>query len=120
MSATPVPVHRRLPRLSAFIVLAVALIGLIFALSPVQLPVVAYKLSLISLAAVVAYWLDRALFPYARPDGYLVQDWRCGACVGHSPVDYPIVQEYRWAFIGACLRRAVIVAGVVIGVALGL
>ncbi|WP_103035214.1 putative holin [Castellaniella caeni] len=115
-----IPVHRRLPRLSTFILLAAALIGLIAAISPVQLPVVVYKLSLISLAAVVAYWLDRALFPYARPDGYLERDWRCGNCADTSLVDYPIVSEYRRAFVGACLRRAVIVAGVVIGVALGL
>lgn len=120
MSSPSIPFLRRLPRLSTFIILAACLIGLIAALSPIQLPVVAYKLSLISLAAVVAYWLDRALFPYARPDSYLVKDWRCGACIGTSLVDYPIVQEYRAAFNMACLRRAIIVAGVVIGVALGL
>ena len=114
------PLHRRLPRLTSFGLLAVALIVLIAAIAPVQLPVVAYKLTLISLAAIVAYWLDRALFPYARPDGYLAKDWREGACIGTSPVDYPIVQEYRLAFIGACLRRAIVVLAVVIGVALGL
>jgi hypothetical protein len=115
-----IPAHRRLPRLTTFLLLAAALLGLIAALSPVQLPVVAYKLSLISLAAVVGYWLDRTLFPYARPGDYLVRDWRCGSCIDHSVVDYPIIQEYRWAFIAACLRRAIIVAGVVVGVALGL
>ena len=114
------PLYRRLPRLTSFILITIFLVALIAAVSPVQLPVVAYKLSLISLPAVVAYWLDRALFPYARPDGYLMRDWRCGACVGTNPVDYPIIQEYRYAFIGACLRRAIIVMGVVIGVALGL
>lgn len=115
-----IPLYRRLPRLTTFLVLAIVLVLLIAALSPVQLPVVAYKLSLISLAAVVAYWLDRALFPYARPDGYLMRDWRCGACIGTNPVDYPIIQEYRIAFVGACIRRAIIVVGVVIGVGLGL
>lgn len=115
-----VPFYRRLPRLTTFLLLAVALLALITSVSPVQLPVVAYKLSLISLAAVVAYWLDRALFPYARPSGYLMRDWRCGACVGSNPVDYPVIQEYRWLFVGACIRRALIVLGVVIGVALGL
>lgn len=120
MSTDTIPVFLRFPRLTSFIVLALLLIVLIAAVSPVQLPVVAYKLSLISLAAVVAYWLDRALFPYARPDGYLVRDWRCGACTGTNPVDFPIVQEYRLAFSLACLRRALIVMGVVIGVALGL
>ncbi|MFT0531619.1 putative holin [Castellaniella hirudinis] len=115
------PVHRRFPRMTTFILLAVVLLLAIAAISPVQLPVVAYKLSLISLAAVVAYWLDRALFPYARPDGYLVKDWRCGPCGPNvSHVDFPIVTEYMNVFIWACLRRAIIVAGVVTGVALGL
>lgn len=113
-----IPLHRRLPRLTSWLILAALLAVLIALVSPAQLPVVAYKLSLISLAAVVAYWLDRALFPYARPDGYLAADWRCGLV--DARVDYPIADGYAWVFIGAMLRRAVIVAGVVIGVALGL
>lgn len=118
-SAPPL-IRRLLPRLTTFILMAVCLLATIAAVSPAQLPVVIYKLSLISLAAVAAYWLDRALFPYARPDGYLVADWRCGNQGQFNPVDYPIVDTYRWAFIAATLRRAIIVAGVVVGVALGL
>jgi len=115
-----VPFHRRLPRLTSWLTLAALLAVLIALVSPAQLSVVAYKLALISLAAVVAYWLDRALFPYARPDGYLVMDWRCGNLGASQRVDYPIADGYAWAFIGSTLRRAIIVAGVVIGVALGL
>ncbi|WP_088158728.1 putative holin [Achromobacter xylosoxidans] len=114
------PLYRLLlPRLTTFIVLAILLALAIMIVSPAQLPVVVYKLSLISLAAVAAYWLDRALFPYARPDSYLVTDWRCGRA-GMQPVDYPIVDGYMWPFVLATIRRAIIVAGVVIGVALGL
>lgn len=118
MSFFRVPLFLRLPRLTSFLVLALILIGFIAAVSPVQLPVVVYKLSLISLAAVAGYWLDRALFPYARPDIYLVSNWRCGPCT--LPIRYPVVPEYKYEFMVACLRRAVIVLAVIIGVATGL
>lgn len=115
-----IPFRRRLPRLTSWWFLAGILTLLIALVSPVQLPVVIYKLSLVSLAAVVAYWLDRALFPYARPDGYLVKDWRCGCASQDDHVDYPIVKGYKTAFVWATLRRAIIVSAVVIGVATGL
>jgi hypothetical protein len=65
---TSIPVWLRAPRNSLFLLLAVALLGLLALVSPAQLPVALYKLTLISLAAVAGYWSDRALFPYARPD----------------------------------------------------
>ena len=34
---------------------------------PQQLPVALYKVFLISLAVVIGYWVDRALYPYALP-----------------------------------------------------
>ncbi len=92
------------------------LLLLIIALvSPQQLPVVVYKLSLISLAAVLGYWLDRSLFPKARPGQYLKHDERLMA-EGAGP--------YRPAFTGffsaALIRRALIVAAVCLAVAMGL
>lgn len=115
-----IPLYRRLPRLTTWLIAAAFLIVVIALVSPVQLPVVAYKLSLVSLAAVAAYWLDRGLFPYARPDGYLVRDWRCGTCRGPHRVSHPIADGYMLPFALATLRRAIIVAAVVIAVALGL
>ena len=75
-------------------------------------------LSLISLAAVGSYWIDRALFPYARPDGYLVRDWRCGTCVGTHRVDYPIADGYEIPFMVSTIRRTAIAAAVILAVAL--
>jgi hypothetical protein len=115
-----IPLHRRLPRLTTWLLVALALIVVIALVSPAQLPVVAYKLALVSLAAVAAYWLDRGLFPYARPHSYLVRDWRCGRCVGTHRIDYPIDDHYFLVFALATIRRAIIVAAVVIAVALGL
>ena len=115
------PLYRRLlPRLTTFIVLSILLVAAIAFVSPAQLPVVAYKLALITLAGVVAYWLDRVLFPYARPSDYLILDWRAGRAGGAHRVDYPIADGYEWLFIAACIRRAIIVAGVVLAVAMGL
>ncbi|AOJ06376.1 putative holin [Burkholderia mayonis] len=114
------PFTRRFPRLTSWIVAAIVLIAAIALISPQQLPVSLYKLSLVSLAAVVAYWLDRGLFPYARPDSYLQTDWRHGASDESLDADYRIVAGYERVFAAAMLRRALIVVGVVIGVALGL
>lgn len=108
------------PRMIGWLLAAAILIAVIALVSPQQLPVVLYKLSLISLAAVVGYWLDRALFPYARPDSYLRQDWRDGTDEPYDKADHPVVDGYCHVFAAAMLRRAMIVTGIVIGVALGL
>ncbi len=64
------------PRLSGWLLTSVLLLGTIALVSPQQLPVVIYKLALITLAAVLGYWLDRSLFPKARPGQYLKHDDR--------------------------------------------
>lgn len=51
------------PRLSGWLVASVALFVVIGWTSSAQIPVVIYKLSLVSLSAVLGYWLDRSLFP---------------------------------------------------------
>jgi len=115
-----IPIWLRAPRNSLWLAAALVLLALIAAISPVQLPVVAYKAALIALAAVLGYWLDRALFPYARPDGYLVRDWRHGTTAPTGDADFPVVPAYLQVFCHAMLRRAIVIAAVVVGVALGL
>ncbi|KVO25395.1 hypothetical protein WJ74_30290 [Burkholderia ubonensis] len=114
------PFIKRSPRLTSWLVVAVILVTAIALVSPQQLPISLYKLSLVSLAAVVAYWLDRGLFPYARPDSYLEHDWRTGSLEPPFDADYRVVSGYELVFAVAMLRRALIVLGVVVGVALGL
>lgn len=65
------------PRLFGWLIATVILFCLIALLAPQQLPVSLYKLSLVSTAGVVGYWLDRSLFPYARPDSFIDSgpDW---------------------------------------------
>lgn len=114
----------RLPRMAEWLLAALLLTIVIAFTSPQQLPVVLYKLALISLAAVVAYWLDRSFFPYARPDSYLnTDDWARSWRVSGKRLmdaDFPVAKEYHLIFAAAMLRRAIIVGAVVVGVALGL
>lgn len=56
-----------LPRMSGWLFIVVLLMAAVWLLAPHQLMVSLYKLSLVTLAAVVGYWLDRSIFPYARP-----------------------------------------------------
>lgn len=61
----------KLPRLFWWLIATVILLAFIALLAPQQLPVSLYKLSLVTMAGVVGYWLDRSLFPYARPDSFM-------------------------------------------------
>lgn len=90
----------RLPRMFDWMLITLILLGLIAVLSPQQLPVSLYKLSLITMAAVVGYWVDRALFPYARPDDLAI-------------APSAILQA------SAMLRRAIIVGCAMLAVSLG-
>lgn len=86
----------RAPRLTVYLLVSVALTVLIACLQPALMPVTLYKFSLVALAAWAGYWIDRALFPYSRPHMLRGSDKNAAA-----------------------LRRAVLVAAVVLAIALG-
>lgn len=90
----------KLPRMTGWTVVTILLTILIGVLSPQQLPVSLYKLSLITTAAVLGYWIDRSLFPYARPDNISMQ-------------------PYDTLVAASMLRRAIIVGSAMLGVSLG-
>lgn len=94
----------RLPRMVHWIVLALLLLAAIAMLSPQQLPVILYKCAQVSIFTVLGYWIDRSLFPYARPHTF-----------EHSPSD-------TGSYIGAiCMvRRALIIFAVVLAGSIGL
>lgn len=103
-----------IPRLAFWLLVSVVLLAGIALISPQQLPVVLYKIALVTIAAVLAYWLDRTLFPYARP--HLEFQW-ANECQKHDP------QTEASARLGASLatlRRALIVLACVLGLTLGL
>lgn len=122
MFTIPIPLWLRLPRTTLWLIVAALLLAAIGWVSPIQLPVVLYKASLIALAVVLGYWLDRGLFPYARPDGYLHTDWRSRgpAPTPDGAVDFPVAEGYAWVFVAAMLRRSIVVGATVLGVAMGL
>ena len=80
--------------------------------------------SLIALAAVAGYWIDRRLFPYARPDMFLSvdeppeieEDAPEGGTLSLGTVADPVLARLMAA---AMLRRAIIVAAAMIAVGLG-
>lgn len=99
--------HPRAPRMFGWLVLAVLLSVLTYTLAPQQLPLSVYKLSLVATAAVAGYWIDRALFPYARPD--MLLDITEGA--DHMTLVVLMAS--------AMLRRAFIVGSAMLAVGLG-
>lgn len=90
----------KFPRMTDWIIVTILLTLLIYILAPQQLPVSLYKLSLITTAAVVGYWIDRSLFPYARPNN-------------------PSIQPCDMIIAAAMLRRAIIVGCAMLAVSLG-
>ena len=95
----PTPSRFSPPRLSAWALAALALVAVLTAISPAQAPVMMYKVVLVMLGAVLGYWIDRAIYPYARPHELLGDDWIMSL---------------------ACLRRALIVIACVLGLTMGL
>ncbi|WP_374348588.1 putative holin [Chitinimonas sp.] len=80
-----------------------------------------YKLALVMLAGCVGYALDVLLFPYGRPDGYLyLGEWTLQQPGVDGDADYPVHGSYHLVFAAAMIRRALIVAASIIGVALGM
>jgi hypothetical protein len=118
----------RLPRLTSWWVIALALSALVFLLAPQQLPVSIYKLNLIALAAVAGYWIDRSASPYGRPrvdalrslDAAVVMDWP-------PEVDEPDMAAPKakpdavalYFMLGCMLRRSVIMSATIVAVGLG-
>ena len=115
----------KLPRLFGWLIATVLLLAVIGLLYPHQLPVSLYKLSLVTMAGVAGYWLDRSLFPYARPDSFIVKiapdEEACdidldGDC---KLIPWEVVDGDGFVFAMAMLRRAIIVGCAMMAIGLG-
>lgn len=74
-----------------------------------------YKAHLMVLGGWGGYWIDRALFPYARPDSYLLN-----IAASDEPPSYHVLDgDDGWVFAMAGVRRALIVLGCLLCVGLG-
>ncbi len=106
------------PRLFYLFLFNLALIGIIFAIAPQQAPVTLYKLSLVTLAGLVGYWLDRAIFPYARPDAFV--KYKQVAFKQSFPFTETIVhKDLEFVFAAALIRRAIIIGCAMLAMGLG-
>ncbi len=106
----------KLPRMTDWLLVTIVLLLLINQVAPQQLPVSLYKLSLITMAAVVGYWIDRSAFPYARPDSFMAQPSSLGSPFVPKSAVAPSQQI---AFAAAILRRAIIIGAAMLSVSLG-
>lgn len=122
----------KLPRLTSWWLIALLLSIAVFIIAPQQLPVSIYKLNLIALAAVAGYWIDRSVFPYARPqlDALRALDRsdddepaRFTDEVAEEGESCMLVQMPDAAplyfMLGCMLRRALIISAAILAVSLG-
>lgn len=117
-----------LPRLFSWLLATVLLCLVIGWMFPHQLPVSVYKLSLVTMAGVIGYWLDRSLYPYARPDSFFPRadakpgEVACDIDLRESDcLEVALTPQGMDAFVFAVcmLRRAVIVGCAMLAMGLG-
>ena len=90
-------------RMSGWGFVAVAALAAVAFVSAEQLPVALWKFAQVASGGFLGYWLDRHLFPYARPDK-----------LGAEGDPHGIV------FASAMLRRAAIVAATIVAVGIAM
>lgn len=117
-------VKTRLPRMFGWLLFSLFLLVIVAVTAPQQLAVHISKLAQVTQGVVLGYWLDRAIYPYARPDNYLQsRDWREFMGIygtSNATADFPVAAGYRFVFAVSMLRRALVILAVVLGVCLGL
>lgn len=99
-------------RMSILGMVALGLAVLVAILAGPQLVVALWKGALVAVSAYGGYWLDRWLFPYARPHALSEPD----ANDGMWNKDDPTGNVFCWSMI----RRAIVVVGTMAAFALAL
>ena len=142
-TATQSPRKSKLPRLTSWWLIALVLSLAVFLIAPQQLPVSIYKLNLIALAAVAGYWIDRKVFPYARPQASALRDLDTDyelelteeesaqgfvktddgreipiECIAEGMCG-PIDPTRIYFMLGCMLRRALIMSAAILAISLG-
>ena len=87
---------------SIFVVVSIMLLSAVFIISPPQIPVIIYKASLVTLAAILGYWIDYLLFPHMRPGN--------AEKTGQDPMIRASI----------AIRRAIIIFGTILGMSMAL
>lgn len=100
-----------------FLVVAVALLALLFIMSPtVKFPLVFYKLSLVTIGAILGYYLDMVLFPNFRPKD-LADDIEEAKSKSESAA---VMSGLYQVASSALIRRAIIVGAAIFAVSRGI
>lgn len=109
-----------------FALAALLLLGIVAWLSPSNALVIAYKLAVATCAAVLGYYLDLGMLPYAQPSHYLRGSWRREVqehgwhYAARDRANFPVAEGCEKLFIAACLRRAGMVCVFVYAASAGL
>lgn len=105
----------RIPRLTDWMLITICLVLAIALIQPQQLQVVVYKACLVALGGVIAYWIDRRMFPYARPHEMVK---RYTKAVSRADEDGAIGHGLVASL--AMIRRAIVVLACILGLTLAL
>lgn len=111
------------PRMGLWLWLSIGLIVLIWILAPHMVKVSAYKLSLITIAAYVGYWISRGLEGGVRPHDLERTGRQLIACSEPDQVQRDLKQSSGYDMLRRAevvrTRRCYIVCAVMLAVALG-
>lgn len=112
---------KKIPRMTGWLITALMLSMLLLALAPQQLSVTLYKINLIFIAGWIGYWLDRALFPYARVDRFLESEEESELNGDDEGLNFSLEYTPPRDLLAAAsmLRRALIVGAAMLAVGMG-
>lgn len=110
-------------RVGPWLVAAVLMAAIVGVLYPHQLGVLLWSLTKLAFGAYLGYWIDRSIFPYARPGDAILE----AEDPGHGPAGDP--EDGNWLTLMVAdgllqpellmLRRAIIIAAAVLALGLG-
>jgi hypothetical protein len=107
-----VALNDKLPRLIWWLAAAIALSAVVLLIVPSQVTVTLYKVSLLALAVVAGYHIDRCVFPYARPHQVLTDHQ-----LHELSTPLQVTSTGAALFNACCYRRAIIIAATMISTA---
>lgn len=106
-------------RLGPWLIAAILMAIIVGLLYPHQLGVLLWSLTKLSFGAYLGYWIDRSLFPYARPHELFSQASALGESGATREERALTRSRLRREASFATLRRAIIIAAALIALGLG-
>jgi hypothetical protein len=104
-------------RMWDWLLISAVLLIIIYHIRPELLPVDVHKISLITMAAFVGYWIDRSAFPRSRPSAFMSKPYSLGG--GYVPQE-AVCPTQQLVFAAAMIRRSIIIGCAILGASIGL